>query len=112
MTVSREDSGTTVAAGVGVLARRTRPLGDALIAKEGEPERPAADRRGAGVGDDDLGRKAGYCPDPDCCAVGGEALDRISVRHPDDFTDKVIWIAVRIADRARPPRPGPPARDR
>ncbi|WP_432831382.1 hypothetical protein [Dactylosporangium sp. CA-092794] len=36
-------------------------------------------------------QSTGYCPDPDCWPAVGEALDRIGVRHPDDFTDKVTF---------------------
>lgn len=36
-------------------------------------------------------QSTGYCPDPDSWPAVAEALDRIGVRHPDDFTDKVIF---------------------
>ncbi|MEU7873296.1 hypothetical protein [Dactylosporangium sp. NPDC049140] len=36
-------------------------------------------------------QSTGYCPDPDSWAAVGEALDRIGLRHPGDFTDKVIF---------------------
>ncbi|MET7426827.1 hypothetical protein [Dactylosporangium sp. NPDC005555] len=36
-------------------------------------------------------QSTGYCPDPDSWPAVGEALDRIGVRRPDDFTDKVIF---------------------
>ncbi|MEU7874786.1 hypothetical protein [Dactylosporangium sp. NPDC049140] len=36
-------------------------------------------------------RSTGYCPDPESWPAVGEALDRIGVRHPDDFTDKVTF---------------------
>ncbi|WP_432994234.1 hypothetical protein [Dactylosporangium sp. CA-233914] len=36
-------------------------------------------------------QSTGYCPDPDSWPAVGEALDRIGVRHPDDFTDKVTF---------------------
>ncbi|MET7419136.1 hypothetical protein [Dactylosporangium sp. NPDC005555] len=36
-------------------------------------------------------QSTGYCPDPDSWPAVGEALDRIDVQHPDDFTDKVIF---------------------
>jgi hypothetical protein len=36
-------------------------------------------------------QSTGYCPDPDSWPAVGEALDRIGMRHPDDFTDKIIF---------------------
>jgi hypothetical protein len=36
-------------------------------------------------------QSTGYCPDPDSWLVVEEALDRIGVGHPGDFTDKVIF---------------------
>nr|BFE57915.1 hypothetical protein GCM10020063_024410 [Dactylosporangium thailandense] len=36
-------------------------------------------------------QSTGYCPDPDSWPAVGEALDRIGVRHPGDFTDKVTF---------------------
>ncbi len=36
-------------------------------------------------------QSTGYCPDPDSWPAVGDALDRIGVRHPDDFTNKVIF---------------------
>lgn len=36
-------------------------------------------------------QSTGYCPDPDSWPAVVEALDRIGVRHPCDFTDKVIF---------------------
>jgi hypothetical protein len=36
-------------------------------------------------------QSTGYCPDPDSWPAVGEALDRIGVRHPGDFTDKVVF---------------------
>jgi hypothetical protein len=36
-------------------------------------------------------QSTGYCPGPDSWPAVGEALDRIGVRHPGDFTDKVVF---------------------
>ncbi|WP_426513547.1 hypothetical protein ACPPVO_24845 [Dactylosporangium sp. McL0621] len=36
-------------------------------------------------------QSTGYCPDPDSWSAVAEALDRVGVPHPDDFTDKVIF---------------------
>jgi hypothetical protein len=38
-----------------------------------------------------INQSTGYCPDPDSWPAVGRALDRVGVRHPDDFTDKVIF---------------------
>jgi hypothetical protein len=36
-------------------------------------------------------QSTGYCPDPDSWPAVAEALDRIGVPHPGDFTDKVVF---------------------
>ncbi len=36
-------------------------------------------------------QSTGYCPDPDSWPAVARALDRMGVRHPSDFTDKVIF---------------------
>ncbi|WP_236045671.1 hypothetical protein [Paractinoplanes ovalisporus] len=36
-------------------------------------------------------QSTGYCPDPDCWPAVAEALDRLGVGHPGDFTDKLIF---------------------
>ena len=36
-------------------------------------------------------QSTGYCPDPGCWPVVGTALDRLGVRHPGEFTDKVVF---------------------
>jgi hypothetical protein len=36
-------------------------------------------------------QSTGYCPDPDSWAAVAEALERLGVGHPDDFTNKVIF---------------------
>ncbi|MEV0128760.1 hypothetical protein AB0H83_09875 [Dactylosporangium sp. NPDC050688] len=36
-------------------------------------------------------QSTGYCPDPDSWPAVGAALDRIGVRHPGGFTDKVVF---------------------
>lgn len=33
----------------------------------------------------------GYCPDPDCWPAVRDALDRLGIVHPGDFTDKVVF---------------------
>lgn len=36
-------------------------------------------------------QSTGYCPDPDSWPAVRDALDRLGVRHRDDFTDKVMF---------------------
>jgi hypothetical protein len=36
-------------------------------------------------------QSTGYCPDPESWPAVGEALDRIGIRHPDAFSDTVIF---------------------
>jgi hypothetical protein len=36
-------------------------------------------------------QSTGYCPEPDCWAVVATALDGLGVRHPGDFTDKIVF---------------------
>jgi len=36
-------------------------------------------------------QSTGYCPDPDSWPAVATALDRLGVRHPGGFTDKVVF---------------------
>ena len=36
-------------------------------------------------------QSTGYCPDTDSWPAVSQALDRIGVRHPHDFTDRIIF---------------------
>ncbi|WP_205650240.1 hypothetical protein [Actinoplanes solisilvae] len=36
-------------------------------------------------------QSTGYCPDPDCWPAVAEALDRLGIRHPGDFTEKLVF---------------------
>jgi hypothetical protein len=36
-------------------------------------------------------QSTGYCPDPDSWPAVGAALDRLGIRHPGDFTEKVVF---------------------
>ncbi|XVU21699.1 hypothetical protein ACQPZJ_31055 [Actinoplanes sp. CA-054009] len=36
-------------------------------------------------------QSTGYCPDPDCWPAVREALDRLGIAHPGDFTNKVVF---------------------
>jgi hypothetical protein len=41
--------------------------------------------------DEVTNQSTGYCPDPDSWPAVGAALDRLDVRHPGDFTGKIIF---------------------
>jgi hypothetical protein len=36
-------------------------------------------------------QSTGYCPDPDCWPAVAEALDRVGLPRPDDFTNRIIF---------------------
>lgn len=36
-------------------------------------------------------QSTGYCPDPDCWTAVRKALDRLGLRHPGDFTAKLVF---------------------
>ncbi|KHD74032.1 hypothetical protein [Actinoplanes utahensis] len=36
-------------------------------------------------------QSTGYCPDPDCWTAVGTALDRLGLKHPGDFTTKLVF---------------------
>jgi hypothetical protein len=36
-------------------------------------------------------QSTGYCPDPDCWRAVGTALDRLGLKHPGDFTTKLVF---------------------
>ena len=36
-------------------------------------------------------QSTGYCPDPDCWPAVRTALDQLGIRHPGDFTEKVVF---------------------
>lgn len=36
-------------------------------------------------------QSTGYCPDPDSWPAVGRALDDLGIRHPGDFTEKVVF---------------------
>jgi hypothetical protein len=36
-------------------------------------------------------QSTGYCPDPECWTAVSRALDRLAVKHPGDFTTKLLF---------------------
>lgn len=77
---------------LGVAPRRSEHVAlaagrDVLAAGEMTFSHEAGPRRVLAV----TNQSTGYCPDPDCWPAVGGALDRLGLRHPGDFTSKLVF---------------------